>query len=127
MIAVNCDWGAQAADEEMCSGSHVDIVFATIHELRHVEPSPSELILLCSSHKTDTILEMVPAIKASRSGAEVIVLSRCADETLWCKALSLGACDLLALPLERNEFRLAIAKARPSEEREVRPEHAAIA
>ncbi len=47
---------------------------------------------------------LVSAVKHVTPGAEVIFLSRLADEMLWSQVLSLGAYDLLPKPPERQEF-----------------------
>jgi DNA-binding NtrC family response regulator len=48
--------------------------------------------------------KLVSAVKRIAPSAEVIFLSRLADEELWGQVLSLGAYDLLSKPLERTEF-----------------------
>ena len=47
---------------------------------------------------------LVSAVKHVTPSAEVIFLSRLADEMLWSQVLSLGAYDLLLKPPERREF-----------------------
>ena len=47
---------------------------------------------------------MMAAVKKASPGAEVIFLSRLADEILWSEVLSMGAYDLLPKPVERMEF-----------------------
>jgi DNA-binding NtrC family response regulator len=48
--------------------------------------------------------KLVDAVKRAAPGAEVIFLSRLADEMLWSQVLALGAYDLLPTPPERQEF-----------------------
>ncbi|MBZ5497103.1 MAG: response regulator [Acidobacteriia bacterium] len=47
---------------------------------------------------------LVSAVKQVAPSAEVIFMSRLADEMLWSQVLALGAYDLLAKPPERTEF-----------------------
>jgi FixJ family two-component response regulator len=47
---------------------------------------------------------MVAAVKHSSPSAEIIFLSRLADEMLWSQVLSVGAYDLLPKPVERKEL-----------------------
>ncbi len=89
----------------------MDVVFVTFAEFPFLESSANEMVLLNTGHHSDHILEIVPTIKAARPGAEVVVLSRLADETLWRKALSFGACDLLPSPPQRGDFLMAVARA----------------
>ena len=51
-----------------------------------------------------TCNDLVAAVKRAAPDAEVIFLSRLADEALWSQVLSLGAYDLLPQPPERQEF-----------------------
>jgi DNA-binding NtrC family response regulator len=48
--------------------------------------------------------DLVSAVKLVAPRAEVIFLSRLADEMLWSEVLSGGAYDLLPKPVERSEF-----------------------
>ena len=48
--------------------------------------------------------DLVAAVKQVAPRAEVIFLSRIADEMLWSEVLSRGAYDLLPKPVERSEF-----------------------
>jgi DNA-binding response OmpR family regulator len=54
---------------------------------------------------------LVAAVKHVAPSAEVIFLSRFADEMLWSHVLELGAYDLLPKPLERAEFLRAVTGA----------------
>ncbi len=111
VVAVNCDGDIRDTVRGLCRESSMDVVFATFAEFPFLESSANEIVLLNTGHHSDRILEIVPTIKSTRPGAEVVVLSRLADETLWCKALSLGACDLLPSPPQRDEFLMAVARA----------------
>ena len=47
---------------------------------------------------------LVAAVKKTAPRAQVIFMSRLADESLWSEVLALGAYDLLSKPPERAEF-----------------------
>ena len=47
---------------------------------------------------------LVSTVKHVAPSAEVIFLSRLADEMLWSQVLALGAYDLLPMPPERTDF-----------------------
>ncbi len=44
------------------------------------------------------------AVKETSPNAQVIFMSRLADETMWSQVLAMGAYDLLPMPPERQEF-----------------------
>jgi DNA-binding NtrC family response regulator len=52
----------------------------------------------------DTWIDLLERMNAKRPGPPLIVTSRFADERLWVEALSLGAYDVLAEPLDRTEL-----------------------
>ncbi len=111
LVAVNVDSATQEAISVLCSRLRMEVVFVTFAEFPFHEIAPNEIVLLNSTHHQDRIIENIPTIRAERPGAEVILLSRLADEQLWCKALSFGACDLLSLPLQEGDFLLSVGRA----------------
>jgi DNA-binding NtrC family response regulator len=58
-----------------------------------------------------TYIDLLEQIKAMPNPPLLIVASRLADERLWAEALNLGAWDVLATPLDRNELIRSIASA----------------
>ncbi len=111
LVAVNMDSATQVAIQALCRKLRTEVVFVTFAEFPLLEAAPNEIVLLSSTHSLDRVVEIIPAIKAERPGAEIILLSRLADESLWCKALSVGASDLLSLPLQSSDFLLAVGRA----------------
>lgn len=58
-----------------------------------------------------TWIDLLEGIKLLRHPPSLIVTSRVADERLWAEALNLGAWDVLAKPLDRNEALRSIKSA----------------
>jgi len=67
--------------------------------------SPFNAVIIdLSNPATRLCNQIVAAVKQFAPGAEVIFMSRLADEMLWSEVLALGAYDLLPTPPERREF-----------------------
>jgi DNA-binding NtrC family response regulator len=70
-----------------------------------VRNSPFEAVLIDLSNPAQRSCDaLVSAVKRVSPAAEIIFLSRLADEVLWSQVLSLGAYDLLPKPVERQEL-----------------------
>jgi DNA-binding NtrC family response regulator len=112
LIAVNCDEDTQKIVLEISRESCIAITFMTFAEFIIAGLPSQEVILVGHSRRANRLIEMIGAIRTAHPEAEIIILSRGADERLWCEALALGACDLLPVPPERSNLLLAVAKAR---------------
>jgi DNA-binding NtrC family response regulator len=55
--------------------------------------------------------DMVAAVKRVAPSAQVIFMSRLADEMLWSQVLEMGAHDLLPKPPDRSEFLRSVFSA----------------
>ncbi len=105
-----CEPDPQGRDtiREYLRGSPITVCFASPTDpLQDVlsKHSPFNAVIIDLSRPASaTCNDLVAAVKQAAPGAEVIFLSRMADEALWSQVLSLGAYDLLPQPPERQEF-----------------------
>ena len=99
---------SQEIIREYLQGSSIKVFFTS-----PVEPfentlakhSPFHAVIIDLSNPAKGLCDnLVTAVKRVAPGAEVIFLSRLADEMLWSQVLALGAYDLLPTPPERREF-----------------------
>ncbi len=67
--------------------------------------SPLNAVVIDLSHPAKKSCDdLVSVVKQTAPSAEVVFLSRLADEVLWSEVLALGAYDLLPKPVDRTEF-----------------------
>ena len=94
--------------EEFLSDSPIKVFFtspAEPFENTLAKHSPFNAVVIdLSSPVKRSCDALVSAVKRVAPGAEVIFLSRLADDVLWSQVLALGAYDLLPTPPERREF-----------------------
>jgi DNA-binding NtrC family response regulator len=63
------------------------------------------------NYPVETCFELLSTIKRKCPLAEVIILSRLADEELWIESIQRGAYDFLPRPLDRKELQRIVANA----------------
>jgi response regulator RpfG family c-di-GMP phosphodiesterase len=84
----------------MCVLLKAGDIVAALALVRQLEVS----VVLCERDLLPgTYIDLLEQIKAMPNPPSLIVASRLADERLWAEALNLGAWDVLATPLDRNE------------------------
>jgi DNA-binding NarL/FixJ family response regulator len=114
LIAINFDKDSRDMVLEVFGESRIEVVFVELPAFMAgapIEPSPFDVIALNLSFQPQRFLHVIPVVKRSFPDSEIIVLSRSADDRMWCEALDLGAHDLLPDPPENREFLMAVAKA----------------
>jgi DNA-binding NtrC family response regulator len=112
-----CDPDPQdrAMIEEFLRNSSISAFFTSASEplesmLSKHSPFHAVVIDLSNSVKRSCV-DMVAAVKQAAPSAQVIFMSRLADEMLWSQVLEMGAYDLLPKPPERSEFLRSVFSA----------------
>jgi DNA-binding NtrC family response regulator len=72
---------------------------------------PFDACIIGLNRPVETCFDLLAAIKRNRPLAEVIILSRLADEELWIESIQRGAYDFLPKPLDRKELRRIVKNA----------------
>lgn len=114
ILAINFDDNSERALLGLYRESCVEILFSGLVDFlggAYVDHPPFDVVLLNLSHHADHLLKMIPAIRRSFPGTEIVLLSPTANEHLWNQALNLGAYDLLPIPAEKDEFLRVISGA----------------
>ena len=108
LLVCESDANSRQMIEGFLHGSPIKVFFTSPAEpfentlARH---SPFNAVVIdLSSPVKRSCDALVSAVKKVAPGAEVIFLSRLADEALWAQVLALGAYDLLPTPPEKREF-----------------------
>lgn len=70
-----------------------------------------EAIVINLRVPTEESFDLIATIKEACPHAEVIFVSRIADETLWIESIQRGAYDLMSAPIDRKEFRRIVTNA----------------
>jgi len=108
VLACEPDQHNQKIIQEYLQDSPIKVFFASSAEPLEktiVKHSPVNAVIIdLSSTAKVPCNDLVTAVKRVAPGAEVIFMSRIADEVLWSQVLALGAYDLLPTPPERREF-----------------------
>jgi DNA-binding NtrC family response regulator len=73
-------------------------------------PHPFAVAVLAVSERTSHLFGMIPALRKLSPTAEVILMSRSADERMWADALAHGACDLFSMPPDPKQFSNVLLK-----------------
>ena len=76
-----------------------------------LEERPFDACMIALSRPVKTSFDLLSAIKRKCPLAEVIILSRLAEEDLWIESIQRGAYDFLPTPLDRKELQRIIANA----------------
>jgi DNA-binding NtrC family response regulator len=75
------------------------------------ENAPFDVVLIDLFSPVERLFELIPVLKERCPRAEVIFISRIADEDLWIESIQRGAYDLLPKPLDREELRRILINA----------------
>jgi len=108
LLVCDPDPGAREMIREFLHGSPIKVQFTSAAEPLErtlAKNSPFNAVVMDLSNPSKRACDtLVSTVKRVAPGAEVIFLSRFADEMLWSQVLNLGAYDLLPNPPERGEF-----------------------
>lgn len=78
---------------------------------RLFDDHPFDVYIIKLNRPVETCFDLLAAIKRNRPLAEVIILSRLADEELWIESIQRGAYDFLPKPLDRKELQRIVKNA----------------
>jgi DNA-binding NtrC family response regulator len=99
---------------DIFSETPCDVVNARSSDLLHetfTYQFPFDAVVMNLTRRTNHLLDMIPAIRKASPKAEVLALSRSADERLWLDVLDRGAHDPFMTPPDRAEFLDAVLEA----------------
>ncbi len=108
LLVCDPDPQAQKIIREYLRDSSIRVYFTSPSEpfestLSNHSPFHAVVIDL-SSPRRRTCDALLAAVKKASPNAQVIFMSRLADEMMWSQVLAMGAYDLLPKPPERQEF-----------------------
>jgi len=75
------------------------------------ENAPFDAVLIDLFSPVERLFELIPVVKEKCPRAEVIFMSKIADEDLWIESIQRGAYDLLPKPLNWKELRRTLVNA----------------
>ncbi len=107
LLVCDPDPGARQMIREFLNGSQIKVFFTSATEPLEntlAKNLPFNAVVIDLSNPSKRCDTLVSAVKRVVPSAEVIFVSRFADEMLWSQVLNLGAYDLLPKPPEREEF-----------------------
>lgn len=110
--------GADAEDRVTVSDAFqadaYEIVFCDsldARDTRLLDDRSFDACIIELSHPVETCFDLLATIKRKCPLAEVIILSRLADEDLWIESIQRGAYDFLPKPLDRKELQRIVTNA----------------
>jgi response regulator RpfG family c-di-GMP phosphodiesterase len=80
--------------------------------LHCLKSNPVHVVLAETDVRDWNWKKMLQDLRRMKPSPQLIVTSRLADNHLWAEALNVGAYDVLAQPLERDEVERVVASAR---------------
>jgi DNA-binding NtrC family response regulator len=102
------DLRSQEIIREYLQGSPIKAFFTSAAEPLEntlAKHSPINAVIIDLSDPAKSFCNrLISSVKHVSPSAEVIFMSRLADEMLWSQVLAMGAYDLLPAPPERREF-----------------------
>jgi response regulator RpfG family c-di-GMP phosphodiesterase len=104
----------QVAVSDIFHSDHYRIVFCEPPTLKDAHPlynNSFDACILELNRPVEACFELLATIKTKWPLAEVIILSRLADEDLWIESIQRGAYDFLAKPLDQKELRRIVMNA----------------
>jgi DNA-binding response OmpR family regulator len=81
------------------------------HALESLERDPVQVVIAESDLPKWNWRKVLTDLRGLASPPQLVVTSRTADEHLWAEVLNIGAYDVLAQPLDREEVERVVAAA----------------
>jgi DNA-binding NtrC family response regulator len=114
LLVVGADAEDRLAISETLRADSYEIVFCDSLGSRDTllfDDRPFDAYMIELSHPVETCFDLLATIKRKCPLAEVVILSRLAEEDLWIESIQRGAYDFLLTPLDRKELQRVMTNA----------------
>jgi two-component system, NtrC family, response regulator HydG len=113
LLVIGANVEDRVAISETLGTDAYEIVFcdSLAPDMHLLDERPFDACMIELSRPVETSFDLLAAIKRKCPLAEVVILSRLAEEDLWIESIQRGAYDFLPTPLDRKELQRILANA----------------